>query len=322
MQELTPDLVAQIFQCAPDRAVAVFDQMVATMQDFGITDPAAITCYLVQCDWESGGMQYFTELGDPGYFMRYDINGPDPTLARSLSNLNPGDGYAFRGSGPIQLTGRGNFAAAQAAMDSCGLKGPDGALLDITTLPDVYDGNGHCLKGPDLARTDRYAFATSAWWWQAHGGNDVAQRQPLAYASLCCGRLVNRGDADSPTPAQGEDGRVAAFNRISAFGDLALPAAAPPAPSTSPPPTLLEEIMADPAQQEAFAKQVAAEMVKELLGTQGNRVAQTVDPHTGNITEQQVLVTIRDVLFGGATTMSVRAAGVLNFVKSQAAKIR
>lgn len=51
---------------------------------------------------EYGGAAYFTR--------RYDINGENPSLARRLGNLSPGDGALFAGRGYVQLTGRSNYA--------------------------------------------------------------------------------------------------------------------------------------------------------------------------------------------------------------------
>ncbi len=192
--EITPDLLRQIMECGADRAAECFPAMVSAMRQFDISTPARITCFFTQVKWESGGLVYFAELADgTAYNGRAD-----------LGNTQPGDGPRFKGSGPIQVTGRSNFAAAQQALDAAGIS------INI-------------LANPDLARTVQYGFWISGWWWAAHGGNTVAERTPLDYASLCCGRLVNRGDADSPYQAQGEDGRVAAFAHVSQFGDLALP---------------------------------------------------------------------------------------------------
>lgn len=317
MQTLTSQLVAEIFQVPQALADEVSPQLFASMQAFGITSSASITCYLVQCQAESGGLQYFAELGPESYFMHYDPQGDDPSLAANLGNIYPGDGYAFRGSGPIQVTGRGNFTAAQAAMQSMGLKGPDGSPLDITTLPSTD------THGPDLVRTHQYGFTIAAWWWEAHGGNTVAQRQPLSYASECCGRLVNEGDPDSSGTPQGEQNRLDAFAHISQFGDLALPSVAPPAPPAPPVLTLLEELMADSAAEAAFAQKVASLVVTQLLATTGQRNAPVVDPHTGKQTGEKIVsVTLRETWFGGATTTSVRMAAALNYIKDQAARIK
>jgi putative chitinase len=55
-------------------------------------------------------MQPIHEFGGNAYFKkRYDITGRNPTLARQLGNLTPGDGIRFHGRGYVQLTGRANY---------------------------------------------------------------------------------------------------------------------------------------------------------------------------------------------------------------------
>ena len=61
-------------------------------------------------------MQPIKELGgDKRFHDLYDIGGRNPTLARGLGNLQPGDGILFHGRGYVQLTGRANYKRMQAA---------------------------------------------------------------------------------------------------------------------------------------------------------------------------------------------------------------
>lgn len=203
MTMLTPDLLRQIMQCPAERAAECFPAMVRAMQTFSIDTPARITCFMTQVKWESGGLVYFAELA----------SGSAYEGRASLGNNQPGDGPRFKGSGPIQVTGRSNFTAAQHALDAAGIK--------INILTD-----------PSLARTVRYGFWISSWWWAAHGGNSVAERTPLSAASIACGRLVNRGDANSQFQAQDEEQRVQAFQHVAAFGSLTLAATGVGAPTT------------------------------------------------------------------------------------------
>lgn len=63
-----------------------------------------------------------------------------------------GDGFRFRGSGWLQLTGHDNFYHAGKA---CG-----------------FD----YVMNPDLVRTPKHAALTAGWFWATHGCNDLAER--------------------------------------------------------------------------------------------------------------------------------------------------
>jgi len=69
---------------------------------------------------------------------------------RDLGNTQPGDGKRFKGRGPIQLTGRANYAAAGKAL---GL---------------------NLIANPTSVATNAVGFKTSAWFWSGHGLNALA----------------------------------------------------------------------------------------------------------------------------------------------------
>lgn len=97
---------------------------------------AAMFC--AQIGHESAGLHYMEELatGD-AYEGRQD-----------LGNIYPGDGRRFKGSGPIQLTGRNNFRAFTRWVREKGL-----STIDFEAQP-------------HLVREDpQWGFLASTWYW-------------------------------------------------------------------------------------------------------------------------------------------------------------
>ena len=72
------------------------------------------------------------------------------TLARGLGNIRPGDGWAFRGRGLIQLTGRAWFTKIGAATN-----------LDL-------------IGNPDLMSSPEHALECASAYWQIDGVNVLA----------------------------------------------------------------------------------------------------------------------------------------------------
>ena len=62
-----------------------------------------------------------------------------------------GDGWRFRGSGALQLTGHSNFYHAGKALG-----------VDF-------------VMEPELVRTPKYALLTAGWFWSTHGCNALAE---------------------------------------------------------------------------------------------------------------------------------------------------
>lgn len=107
---------------------------------FEINTPERLRHFLSQIAHESGALQYFEELGDRAYFSYLEGRA-------ELGNVNPGDGYKFRGAGCLQVTGRNNQTAF-----------------------------GNFIKDPQVERlgTDyvakKYPFQVSGYWWAILNG--------------------------------------------------------------------------------------------------------------------------------------------------------
>src|SRR5262249_59072227 len=78
---------------------------------------------------------------------------PPSDVATRLGNTQPGDGFRYRGRGPIQITGRANYEKY-------------GDLLGVDLV-----GN------PDLAATPQFAFSTAGLFWKLNGLNELADVQ-------------------------------------------------------------------------------------------------------------------------------------------------
>lgn len=81
------------------------------------------TAHTMQPVHENGGEAYFTRL--------YDPQGNNPALANRLGNTQPGDGARYAGRGYVQLTGRANYAKAEAELGEPLVAQPDLAMQPV-----------------------------------------------------------------------------------------------------------------------------------------------------------------------------------------------
>lgn len=124
-----------------------------------------VAAFLAQVLHESCELKYMREIWDTVKVpqqLKYErpmvngvlaplVNPPDKIpLWQRLGNLNQGDGYKYRGAGPIQLTGGSNIHAAAKDIG-----------VDIDLHPELLDDPGFGFKG-------------SAWFWKTHNLNTYA----------------------------------------------------------------------------------------------------------------------------------------------------
>ena len=167
---MTPATLAKATGARLDRATAWAAPIAAAMAEFDIITPARQAAFLAQIGHESGGLHYVVELW-----------GPTPTQSRyegrkDLGNTQVGDGLRFRGRGLIQTTGRANYIATGKALG-----------LDLVNHPEW-------LTMPDIAAR------SAAWFWKAHGLNELADAK--AFEAIT--RKINGG-------LNGEDDRMALY---------------------------------------------------------------------------------------------------------------
>lgn len=136
------------------RAIAALPGIQAAMDFFAISDnPERVACFLAEIGEESEGLTYLSEIwGNPPTAAQAGYEG-----RRDLGNTHPGDGFAFRGSGWLETTGRANFARARDRLRALG-------------VPNVPDFEQH----PDLARTPDWAAWLAGLFWDDHQLNVLA----------------------------------------------------------------------------------------------------------------------------------------------------
>jgi putative chitinase len=117
----------------------------------------------------AGTMQPIKEYGGTAYFTRmYDIT-VRPQKAAELGNTQPGDGPKYCGRGDVQLTGKKNYAKADAKLHALGVLKPEESLV----------------ANPDLAMRQDVAAAIMVWgmregWFTHRDLDDDIPRHGLA----------------------------------------------------------------------------------------------------------------------------------------------
>ena len=123
------------------RADAMHAFMISAMAEAKISGCFCTAAFIAQVSHESGGLLYFEEIA----------NGSAYEGRKDLGNTQPGDGARFKGRGPIQLTGRANYAAAGSALG-----------LDLVGNPESV-----CFPG--------VGWRTTAWFWNKNGLNQFCK---------------------------------------------------------------------------------------------------------------------------------------------------
>lgn len=141
------------------KAEAYLPHLNAALVEFGIAEPLALAHFLGQMAHESGDLKFWREIWGPtpaqrGYEGRSD-----------LGNTEPGDGRRYLGRGPIQVTGRANYARVAKRLG-----------IDV-------------LAQPELLEQPQHGFRAAAMFWHEHKLSEVAQLDNVRIVT----RIINGG---------------------------------------------------------------------------------------------------------------------------------
>ena len=159
LQAIMPQLPAA-------KRTTYFPFLTAAVTEFGIDQPARTAAFLAQLAHESAQFKFMEEIWGPTAAQRrYE---PPDKLATTLGNTEPGDGFRFKGRGPIQVTGRANYRRF-------------GDLLGLDLV-----------ATPAQAASPEVAFRIAALFWSKKGLNELADRvTPEAFREIT--RRINGG---------------------------------------------------------------------------------------------------------------------------------
>ena len=152
------------------------DAMNEVFPKYEINTPKRIAAFIAQCGHESGGWRtfsenlnysaksldavfgkYFVRAGrDANEYARQPEKIANVVYAGRMGNNNPGDGWKFRGRGPIQLTGHDNYAAFSKDMD-----------VDAVDNPDM------------VSEDKKVALMSAIWFWNKNGLNKFADADDI-----------------------------------------------------------------------------------------------------------------------------------------------
>ena len=199
---ITPELLTGSGLCSPSLAEQWAPSLEATCVRFQINSDLRIAGFLSQIAHESGGFRFVVEnlnysaASLLAVFGRY-FTGPLATIyerqpekianrvyANRMGNGDEasGDGWRYRGRGPIQLTGKDNYAAFSLAAD-----------VDALVHPEL-------LEQPDAGSL------AAGWFWDTHRLNELADEGDVVGMT----KRINGG-------TNGQDDRTAKYNAIRTY---------------------------------------------------------------------------------------------------------
>jgi predicted chitinase len=189
---VTDDELRQIMPNCPAAKRADYLPFIQqAMAEFDITSYLRETAFLAQLAHESGELRYMEEIA----------SGAAYEGRRDLGNTQPGDGKRFKGRGPIQLTGRANYAKY-------------GGLLGLDLV-----------NNPTVAATKEVGFRIAGQFWKLNGLNELADQQQFKAIT----KKINGG-------YNGLDDRIKYYERakkVMTSDDTATAPLPPPVPPAS-----------------------------------------------------------------------------------------
>src|SRR5262245_14671662 len=161
---LTDSDLQQIMPRSPQAKRQLYLPFINRVMEIYESDtPLRASAFLAHIAHESGELKYMEEIWGPtAQQKKYE---PPSDVARRLGNTQRGDGFRYRGRGPIQVTGRANYKKY-------------GDLLGVDLV-----GN------PDLAATPQYAFSTAGLFWKLNGLNEL----PVGQDFVAITKRINGG---------------------------------------------------------------------------------------------------------------------------------
>lgn len=162
------------------------------MVEAGCTNVNRAAMWCAQLGHESVGLKYMAELWGPTFDQqRYDTH-------PGLGNIATGDGFRYKGRGPIQITGRGNYGRLSAWAFGKG----------YVPTPTFFVDNPTELEAP------KYGFLGAVWYWTVSRPqiNDLSDRRDLEGVT----RAINGG-------LNGIDDRRRRYQKCLALGEALLP---------------------------------------------------------------------------------------------------
>jgi putative chitinase len=198
---ITSEQFHHLFPRNPDPELWA-NAMAEVFPTYDINTPRRIAAFLAQCGHESGGWVIFEEnlnysaQGLNGIFKKYfpTIESAQPyarqperiankIYANRMGNGSEesGDGFKYRGRGPIQLTGKSNYTAFAKEM---------------------FDDWQNVVDNPDWVTEDKdFALMSAIWFWNKNKLNALADVEDIKLMT----KKINGGYI-------GLDDRIAHYN--------------------------------------------------------------------------------------------------------------